>query len=89
MYGDYVLIKNMNGETEVSERLEDVYDDGVYTIIDKQSLGETIGQTLLDEDPDEDYIDNCHIIYEEIDKTMNDVIDTIFGYVEEYLNNNQ
>lgn len=89
MYGDKVQIRDINGQIEIDERLEDVYDNSIYTIIDKQSLGESIGQELLDEDPEKDYIDNCHLIYEEIDKTINGIVNDIFGYVEEYLNNNQ
>jgi hypothetical protein len=89
MYGDKVQIRDINGQIEVDERLEDVYDNNIYTIIDKQSLGESIGRELLDEDPEEDYIDNCHLIYEEIDKTINGIVNDIFGYVEEYLDNNQ
>jgi hypothetical protein len=89
MYGDKVQIRDINGQIEVDERLEDVYDNNIYTIIDKQSLGESIGRELLDEDPDKDYMDNCHIIYEEIDKTINGIVNDIFDYVEEYLDNNQ
>lgn len=90
MHGDSILIKNyVNGDVEVDEIFEDVYNDNIYTVIDKQYLGESIGRELLDDDPDEDYMDNCHIIYEEIDKTINGIVNDIFGYVEEYLYNNQ
>ena len=90
MHGDSILIKNyVNGNVEVDEIFEDVYNDNIYTVIDKQYLGESIGRELLDDDPDKDYMDNCHIIYEEIDKTINGIVNDIFGYVEEYLYNNQ
>ena len=90
MHGDSILIKNyVNGDVEVDEIFEDVYNDNIYTVIDKQYLGESIGRELLDDDPDKDYMDNCHIIYEEIDKTINGIVNDIFGYVEEYLYNNQ
>ena len=90
MFGDKALIQDMNGQTAVRTNFDDVYNDRFYIIIDKQSLGESIGRELLDNDPDEDYEDNCQFIYEEIDKQIiNDIVDDIFNYVLEYINNNQ
>lgn len=90
MYGDFVLIRDINGTTQVDCKFEDIYDDKFYCIIDKQSLGERIGRNLLDEEPDLDFEDNCHIIYEEIDKQIiNDIVNDIFDYVLEYWNNNK
>lgn len=90
MYGDRILIRDINGQIEVDSSFEDIYDDTIYTVIDKQELGESIGRELLDNEPDTDYEDNCHIIYEEIDKAIiNQIVNDIFSYVFEYINNNQ
>ncbi len=90
MYGDKIQIRDINGEIEINNSFEDIYDDSIYTIIDKQALGENIGRKLLAEEPNTDYEDNCHIIYEEIDKAIiNEIVNDIFNYVFEYINNNQ
>lgn len=90
MIGDKIQIRDINGQLEVNSNLEDIYDDRIYTIIDKQDLGEKIGRELLDNEPNTDYMDNCHIIYEEIDKAIiNQIVNDIFDYVIEYIENNQ
>lgn len=90
MFGDKIQIRDINGQIEVDTSFEDHYDDRIYTVIDKQTLGETIGAELLDEDPDIDYEDNCDIIYKEINKQIiNELKEDIFDYVLEYINNNQ
>ena len=90
MFGDKIQIRDINGQIEVDTSFEDYYDDRIYTVIDKQVLGETIGAELLDKNPDIDYEDNCHIIYEEINKqVINELKEDIFDYVLEYINNNQ
>lgn len=89
MYGDKVEIRDINGQVEVQTSFEDFYDDSVYTVIDKQRFGEIIGKALLDDDPTEDYMDNCNLIYEYIDNLLSEVSGDIFGYVLEYIENNQ
>lgn len=93
MYGDFVNIRDMNGQIQVDTKFNEYevcYDDKYYTVIDKQALGEYIGKKLLDDEPNTDYEDNCNIIYEEIDKEIiNDIVNDIFDYVFEYINNNQ
>lgn len=90
MFGDKVQIRDINGQIEVDSSFEDIYDDRIYTVIDKQALGESIGKELLTDEPDTDYEDNCNIIYEEIDTAIiNKIVDDIFNYVFEYINNNQ
>ena len=94
MYGDKIQIRDINGQIEVDSSFENYYNDRIYTVIDKQALGEYLGRKILDEheEPDFDFdvIDNCHIAYEEIDgEIINDIVNDIFGYIEEYINNNQ
>lgn len=89
MYGDFVLIRDINGTTQVDSKFEDIYNDRIYCIIDKESLAETIGREILDDEPDFDIEDNCHIVFEEIDKKIiNEIVNDIFDYVHEYINNN-
>ena len=78
-----------NEQIEVDSSFENYYDDRIYTVLDKQSFGESIGKELLDDDPDIDYEDNCHLVYEAIDTLINDIVDDISNYVFEYINNNQ
>ena len=90
MFGDKIQIRDINGQIEVDTSFENHYDDRIYTVIDKQELGETIGRELLDEHPDIDYEDNCDIIYKEINRQIiNGLKGDIFDYVLEYINNNQ
>lgn len=93
MYGDFVLIKDINGQTQVDERFDDYLENGYYVIIDIESLGENIGRELIDECEDElfdEYGDiNYTLIYEEIDKRFsNNLINSVYAEVEEYINNN-
>lgn len=89
MFGDKIQIRNLNKELEVNTNFEDCYNDTIYTVIDKQSLGENIARNILDDEPDLDFEDNCHIIFEEIDKEIiNDIVNDIFNYALEYWNNN-
>lgn len=90
MFGDKIQIRDINGQIEVDTSFEDIYDDRVYIVIDKQSLGETIGSELLDEDPEMDYDDNIDLIYKEINKqVINDLKADICICVQEYIENNQ
>ena len=89
MFGDKVQIRDINGQIEVDTSFNIYYNDRIYTILDKEAFGESIGKQLLDEDPDVDYMDNCHIVYEAIDVLINDIVNDIANYVHEYLDNNQ
>lgn len=89
MFGDKVQIRDINGQIEVDSSFENYYDDRIYTVLDKQSFGKSIGKELLDDDPDEDYEDNCHLVYEAIDTLINDIVNDISNYVFEYIDNNQ
>ena len=89
MYGDKVQIRDINGGIEVDSSFENYYDNGIYTVLDKQSFGESIGRKLLDNDPDIDYEDEYHLVYEAIDAFINDIVNDISNYVFEYIDNNQ
>lgn len=90
MYGDKILIQDINGQKQVDDIFEDVYDDSIYTIIDKESLGQSIGRRILDEEPEFDPEDECNIVFEEIDKEIiNDIVQCIYDYVYEYIMNNE
>ena len=93
MYGDFVLIKDINGQTQVDEQFDDYLENGYYVIIDIEALGENIGRELIDECEDElfdEYGDiNYTLIYEEIDKRFsNNLIQSVYAEVEEYIKNN-
>ena len=93
MYGDFVLIKDINGQTQVDEQFDDYLENGYYVIIDIEALGENIGRELMDECKDElidEYGDiNYTILYEEIDKRFsNNLINSVYAEIEEYINNN-
>ena len=57
MYGDNILITDINGKIEVESRLDDVYDDRTYIVIDKQVLGEILAKEILEETKGEINID--------------------------------
>ena len=58
MFGDKIQIRNLNKELEVNTNFEDCYNDRIYTVIDKQSLGENIARNILDDEPDLDFEDD-------------------------------
>lgn len=90
MYGDKVQIRSINGQIEVDSSFDGMYDNGMYVIIDKQEIGESIGRDILDDHPDIDIEDDCHIAIGRIESSVTDeIINDIYSYVEEYVNNNQ
>lgn len=90
MYGDKVQIRDINGQIEVDSSFDGMYDDSIYVIIDKQAIGESIGREILDDDPDIDIEDDCHIAIEHIKSSItNEIINDIYSYIQEYINNNQ
>lgn len=90
MYGDKVQIRDINGQIEVDSNFNGMYDDRIYVVIDKQEIGESIGRDILDAYPDIDIEDDCHIAYGRIESSVTDeIIEDIYSYVQEYINNNQ
>lgn len=90
MYGDKVQIRDINGQIQVDSSFDGMYDNGLYIIIDKQEIGEAIGRDILDDYPDIDIEDDCHIAIGRIESSVTDeIINDIYSYVEEYIDNNQ
>lgn len=84
MYGDMILIHDINGQTQVNGRFDDWYDDSCYTVIDKQELGETIANKIIENDDR----NKKNIIHEEVEKYLNDIKLEIIAYANDYLNGN-
>lgn len=90
MYGDKVIIQDINGQIQINNSFDDFLDDKFYTIIDKESIAQYIGRKIIDEEKDFDIDKDWNIIWEMIDTLLiNDITQNISDYVYEYLNNNK
>lgn len=90
MYGNKVQIRDINGKIEVDIKFDDMYDDNIYVVIDKQGIGEAIGKDILDAYPDIDIEDDWDIAIGWIKSSVTDeIINDIYSYIQEYINNNQ
>lgn len=85
--GDKVLITDIDGQVEVNTRLDDVYDDRTYMVIDKESWSKVIAQEIIEETKDNINIDVITMKVTEIldDGLKADLIDYVAYYLKDEL----